>query len=138
MIFILQKMAENCKHFEIFWSQKFPHVRYFGIRAVLISIYFYTSDFLGVQLYLQAKLDTWKNGSTKPKGTSDQKQPKASLFFFVKPTTTCDVILNYSSVDPYSHVTWKLKSHVELFSRKKTDLDEVQKWICGSAFWRFL
>ena len=39
--------------------------------------------------------------------------------------------------DPNPHVTWKLKSHDELFSRWKAYLDEAPKWTF-TAFWRLL
>ena len=35
---------------------------------------------------------------------------------------------NHGLEDPDPDVTWKLKSHVELFSGWKADLEEVPKW----------
>ena len=47
------------------------------------------------------------------------------------------VMSTYGLVDSDPHVTRKLESHVELFSRWKAVLEEAQKWIL-TAFGRLL
>ena len=88
-------------------------------------------DFSGVPFHLPAELGTQKNGSTKPKCMSDQKTTRIIL--------TKDLWRNVKSQfsRPIPHVTWKPKSHVELFSMQKTDLEKAPKWIF-TAFWLLL
>ena len=46
-------------------------------------------------------------------------------YWYLNFNIACVVILNCGSVDPDPYVTWKLESHVEIFSRWKTDFEEA-------------
>ena len=53
------------------------------------------------------------------------------IFFYRTPLVAASgggsvAMLNHSLVDPDPHVTWKLESHLELFSRWKADLEEAR------------
>ena len=126
VVFIFQKIGENGKNFENFWSQKFLSVSYFDIRAEQISLYtsiFRACNFTWARNWAPKKMDPQSQSACPIKKTTRS----IAFFFLYYLTRTCDVTLNHSSVDPYPHVTWKLKGHVELFSRQKTDLEEAPK-----------